>query len=72
MAGAGAPPPPYAYQWQRGWGLGPLFPLMFIFFWFFLVRSLGWGPPRWAYRGRAFDREDFDEWHRRAHDQMKS
>jgi len=47
---------------------------MFIFFWAFVARGLwwGWGPRRYWQRGDGLDdRERFDEWHRRAHDQMK-
>ena len=77
-AGVSAPgtvPPPYVYYgWHRpwGWGFFPLFPLLFIFFWFFLIRAFWWGGPRrWGYYGGPHDRESFEEWHRRAHDQMK-
>jgi hypothetical protein len=69
-------PPADAYRPYRHWGAGPLFPLLFIFFWIFLFRGFWWGgPPRpwWRhYYGGPSDRETFDEWHRRAHDQMKS
>ena len=69
-----APPPPYPYGWHRPLGIWPLFPLMFIFFWAFVARGFwwGWGPRRYWQRGYGLDdRERFDEWHRRAHDQMK-
>jgi hypothetical protein len=60
---------------SRHWSGGPWFPLLFIFFWVFLFRGFWWGgPPRpwWRhYYGDPTDRERFDEWHRRAHDQMK-
>ena len=76
-AGTQPTPPPEAYEWRghRGWG-SPLFPMLFIFFWVFLFSRFWWwgGPPRpwWRhYYGGPSDRETFDEWHRRAHDQMK-
>ena len=81
---APVPPPypyPYAYGWHRPWGGGffPLIPLVFIFFfWIVCFRWFAWGGPwRWRHyyggphRG-PYDQETFDEWHRRAHDQMKS
>jgi hypothetical protein len=67
-------PPPYAYGWHRPWGLFPFFPFLFLFFWFFVARAFwwGWGPRRYWHHGYGpDDRERFDEWHRRAHDQMK-
>ena len=63
-----------AYRWHRPWGLFPLFPLLFMFFWVFVFRAFWWGQgPRWhhGYGYGPYDRERFDEWHRRAHDQMK-
>ena len=76
----GAPSAPAApsYGWHRGWGMGPFFPLLLVFFfWFFLMRMFWWGgwwggPRPWHYYRGPSDRETFDEWHRRAHDQMKS
>jgi hypothetical protein len=66
------PPYPYAYDWHRHWGFFPLWPLLLIFFWIFCFRMFWWGGPRrWHYAG-PYDRDTFDEWHRRAHDQMKS
>ena len=60
--------------WPRPWGFGfgffPFFPLLFILFWFFVVRGLfwrgGWG------RGCGYGGVPpaFDEWHRRAHGQQ--
>jgi hypothetical protein len=67
-------PLPYAYGWHP-WGFFPFFPLLFIVFWVVLFRSFwwGWGPRRpWHHSYGPYDRESFDEWHRRAHDQMKS
>jgi hypothetical protein len=83
LAQAGAPagaPPAYAYGWHRPWGLGPLFPLLFIFFWVFVIKSLWWrpwghwGPWRYgSYYGPPPPVHDrFDEWHRQAHERMAS
>jgi hypothetical protein len=74
-ASAAAPAAAY-YGWHRGWAMGPLFPLLLIFFWFFLMRVFWWGgwwggPRPWHFYRGPYDRETFDEWHRRAHDQMK-
>ena len=73
---AGAAPPagavaPYAYYRPWGWGFGPLFLLGFWFLVFGLFRGLYWGGmyrrcgygPRWRM-------DAFDEWHRRAHEEM--
>ena len=70
-----ATPPPYPYGWHRPFVVWPLFPLLFIFFWAFVARAFwwgwGWGPRRyWSHGYGPDDRERFDEWHRRAHDQM--
>ena len=72
-AGAAAPGAPVVF-WPRPWGFGfgffPFFPLLFILFWFFVVRGLfwrgGWG------RGCGYGGVPpaFDEWHRRAHGQQ--
>ena len=71
--------PPYAYWgWHGHWGGGFGFPIFFLFFfWFIFARALfwGWGGPwrrRWYYRHLDDDRPSFDEWHRRAHERMKS
>jgi hypothetical protein len=73
---AGAVPPagfvPYGYY--RPWGFGFLFPLVFFGFWFLLFRGLFWGGPwprHWHYSGPDDARRMFDDWHRRAHEQMK-
>jgi hypothetical protein len=64
------PPVPYGYYWHRPWGFGFLGPVLFVFFWIFVVRALLWGGPwRRGWSGPwASDR--FDEWHRRAHERM--
>jgi hypothetical protein len=51
------------------WGFGffPLFPLLFIFLWVFVLRALFWGGRwrrPWRYDGVP---PAFEEWHRRAH-----
>jgi hypothetical protein len=64
--------PPYAYGWHRPWGFGFGFPIFLLFFWFVLARGLFWGGP---WRRHAWHRDgdvprSFDDWHRRAHEQM--
>jgi hypothetical protein len=74
-----APPelPPYAYYgwygWHRPWGFGFFGPFFFILFWVFLMRAFWWGGyrRRWYYRHWDEMPSRFDEWHRRAHEQMK-
>jgi hypothetical protein len=76
------PPAPGVYPWAyyRPWGFGPVFPLFFLVFWFFVIRFAfrgplgrwrggpwrgGWGSP---YPGQLADVPPaFEEWHRRAH-----
>jgi hypothetical protein len=75
-AAAGTPPAaavPFAYYrpWGFGWGLGPLF---FLGFWFLMVgvfRGMFWGGMyrRHGY-GPGWREHAFDEWHRRAHEEM--
>jgi hypothetical protein len=70
-AAAGVPPWPYYYH--RPWGFGPLFPLLFLGFWLFVLRFAvrggrrrgGWG----GYHGDGTHDVPpmFEEWHRRAH-----
>jgi len=69
-----APTVPYAYYY-RPWGWGPGFaPLFFLLVWvmmFGMFRGLFWGG--WRRRGvyGPGGRHDaFDEWHRRAHEEM--
>ena len=64
--GAGVPVVAF---WPRPWGFGffPFFPLLFILFWFLVLRGLFW---RGGWAGRCGSRSiprRFDEWHRRAH-----
>lgn len=72
----GPRPYPYygPYGWHGPWGFGFgffgfLFPLLFLFLIFGLVRGLFWrghgGPP--GYWGRGVP-PMFEEWHRRAHE----
>ena len=73
----GVPYYPYYYGWHRPWGFG-FFPFGFlmIFFWIALFRlAFGWGWRRRYYGGGPYcgsygGPAGFDEWHRRAHEQM--
>jgi hypothetical protein len=69
--GPGAFPP---YGWYRPWGFWFVFPFLFIGLWFFTLRVLFWGGPwrRRYYAGRYEMPSAFDDWHRRAHEQMKT
>jgi hypothetical protein len=64
------------YGRYHPWGFGFGFPFLFIALWFLLVRGLFWGGPwhrrRWNYLGPRDVPSRFDEWHRRAHEQMKT
>jgi len=73
VAGAPAGAVPYAYYrpWGWGWGFAPLF---FLGFWIIMLsifRGLFWGG---MYRrrgcGPGWRATAFDEWHRRAHEEM--
>ena len=71
MIAAPAAGTPYAYVWRRPWGFGffPFFPVLFLLFFFFLVRGLLWRGRRhgsWRYRDEGVP-PVFEEWHRRAH-----
>ena len=76
---AGAPPvaqapyPYYPYRY-RPWGFG-FGPLLFLFFWIFIIRGLffwgGWGWRRRWYRDPDYWSQRFDDMHRRAHDRMR-
>ena len=81
FAAAPAASGPLVVWWPRPWGFGfglfPFFPLLFILFWFFIIRALFWRSA-WAYRGGWGYRgcgpggvpPAFEEWHRRAHAQQ--
>ena len=68
----GAVPAYPPYMWYRPWGFGfgPVFLLLLIFF---VIRPLLWGG---FYRRRYWERGDvplrFEEWHRRAHEKMNT
>ena len=73
---AGAPGAAVPYMSYRPWGFGFGFgPLLFLLLFFGLFRSLLW---RGAYRGRWHHAgarcvpPRFEEWHRRAHEQMNN
>ena len=65
---------PYVYVWPRPWGFGffPIFPIFFLLFFFFVVRGLLWRGPWRGGRGPGHGGVPprFDEWHRRAHEEM--
>ena len=66
-------PYPYPYMWYRPWGFGFVFPLLFLGFWFVLLRGLFWGR-RWRngyHPGWHGVPPAFDEWHRQAHERLK-
>jgi hypothetical protein len=69
-----AVPGPYPYGWYRPWGFGFVFPLLFLGFWFLLARSFFWGGPwrRRYYAGMHQLPPAFEEWHRQAHERMKT
>jgi hypothetical protein len=76
-------PPPYPYYPYRYYGpwrfglFGFFGPLLTIFLFVFLLRTLFWGfgGSRWRHRYWQYDPElgasRFDEWHRRAHERMR-
>lgn len=70
--GPGAFPP---YGWYRPWGFGFVFPFLFFGLWIFALRALFWGG-RWRHHRYYADRygmpDTFDDWHRRAHERMKT
>ena len=78
VPGTTAPPPPYFYPYYYGhrpWGFGGFgffSPLLFLFFWFVVLRTFMWGGPgrHWGRRGGPGARAD--EWHRQAHERMGS
>jgi hypothetical protein len=78
---AGAPPvapapyPYYPYGVYRHWGFG-FGPLLFLFFWIFLIRGLFfWGGCGWRrrwHRDPEYWSDRFDDWHRSAHERMRT
>lgn len=70
---AGAVPFVIVRPWGWGWGFGPLFFLGFWFLMFAVFRGLFWGG---MYRRRGYGpgwrEQAFDEWHRRAHQEMNT
>ena len=70
---AAAPYYYYGYGWHRPWGFGIFFPFFFVFLWLVVLRGIfGGGRRRWHHY-RHWDEmpSRFDEWHRRAHEQMR-
>ncbi|HMD36220.1 MAG TPA: hypothetical protein VKH42_14685 [Vicinamibacterales bacterium] len=66
---------PRHWHWGWGFGFGPFLGLFWVFLMFALVRRLFWGP-RWYRRCGYYGYDDrvppdFDEWHRRAHNQQE-
>ena len=64
----------YPRPWGFGFGFFPFFPLLFILFWFAVVRSLFWRGGWYGRRGCGYGGyrgvpPAFEEWHRRAHEQ---
>jgi len=78
---AQAAPPPYPYypyRYYGPWRGGFFGPLLGIFLFLFVLRTVFWGMWGWGWRRRwrYYDYPDygpsqFDEWHRRAHDRMR-
>ena len=71
-AGTTFPVVPYGWYhpWGFGFGLGPFF---FVLLWLFVIRGIFWGGRRrWYYRHWDGVPPHFEDWHRRAHDRMKS
>src|SRR5438045_8267567 len=68
IAAPGTTVPVVAYWRPWGFGLFPIFPLLFIFFWFFILRGLFWRGA-WYRRGCGYAGVPpaFAECHRRAH-----
>ena len=74
--GPAAAIPPHEYYrpwgWGGGWGFAPLF---FVGFWWFVMFAMFRGPfwggmYRRAGDGPGWRERAFDEWHRRAHEEM--
>ena len=80
--GAQAVPPPatypyYPYHYYGPWRFGFFGPLLTVFLFVFLFRTLAWGVGGWGWRRRYWHYDPelgpsrFDEWHRRAHERMR-
>ena len=74
-----APGAYHPYGWYHPWGFGFLFPFLYFGLWFLAIRVLFWGGPWRRYRyyaghdaGRREMPRMFDEWHRRAHERMRT
>jgi hypothetical protein len=68
------PPTPITdwYGWHRPWGFGIFFPFFFVFLWLVVLRGSSGGASPVAYYRHWDDMPSrFDEWHRRAHEQMR-
>jgi hypothetical protein len=70
---AAAPYYYYGYGCHRPWGFGIFFPFFFVFLWLVVLRGIfGGGRRRWHYYRHGDEMPSrFDEWHRRAHEQMR-
>jgi hypothetical protein len=70
-----APPPYYGYYYPHPWGFGLFGPFLFLAFWFVVIRGLFWRGS-WHRGGRGGGPRGgmsrFAEWHRQAHERMKS
>jgi hypothetical protein len=58
------------WGWGWGWGFAPLFFLGFWFLTFAVFRGMFWGGMYGRCGGRGWRMGAFDEWHRRAHEEM--
>ena len=71
-----APPAGTPYVYVRPWGFGfPFFPIVFLLFFFFVVRGLLWGGGGRGGCGYGYRYDGvppaFDEWHRLAHGEQR-
>lgn len=78
--GAQPVPPPYPYypyHYYGPWRFGFFGPLLTVFLFIVLLRTLFWGFGGWGWRRRYWQYDPdlpstrFDEWHRRAHERMR-
>jgi hypothetical protein len=69
--GQGVPPfAPWRHGlWGPGFGVGFIFPLLFLFFWVAILKRLFWGGGWHHYRRYGGVPPAFEEWHRRMHAQ---